>query len=92
MNYTYSYWKNNENEKMQKSKRDEKNIMLETRIARNIELNKMKLLIIRISRSVPMKHLNASSGDKIIGSPRTLNDVFIRIGHPVIFLNSEIKE
>ena len=42
MNYTYSYWKNNENEKMQKSKRDEKNIMLETRIARNIELNKMK--------------------------------------------------
>lgn len=41
MNYTYSYWKNNENEKMQKSRRDEKNIMLETRIARNIELNKM---------------------------------------------------
>ena len=31
MNYTYSYWKNNENEKMKKSKRDEKNIMLETK-------------------------------------------------------------
>lgn len=42
MNYTYSYWKTNENEKMEKSKRDEKNIMLETKIARNIEFNKMK--------------------------------------------------
>ena len=42
MNYTYSYWKTNENEKMVKSKRDEKNIMLETKIARNIEYNKMK--------------------------------------------------
>lgn len=42
MNYTYSYWKNNESEKIQKSKRDEKNIMLETRISRNIELNKTR--------------------------------------------------
>ena len=42
MNYIYSYWKNNEGEKIQKSKRDEKNIMLETRIARNIQLNKTR--------------------------------------------------
>lgn len=42
MNYIYSYWKNNEDEKIKKSKRDEKNIMLETSIARNIELNKTR--------------------------------------------------
>lgn len=42
MNYIYSYWKNNENEKIKKSKRDEKNIMLETKINRNIEYNRIK--------------------------------------------------
>ena len=42
MNYIYSYWKNNENEKIMKSKRDEKNIMLETKINRNIEYNRIK--------------------------------------------------
>ena len=45
-----------------------------------------------MSKSVPMKHLNASAGVQIIGSPRTLKEVFTSIGHPVISLNFEIRE
>ena len=44
------------------------------------------------SKFVVIKHLNASSGEQIIGSPLTLNDVFKSTGHPVIFLNSDINE
>ena len=43
----------------------------------------------RISSSVPIKQLNASSGVLTMGSPLTLNEVFTNIGHPVFFLNSD---
>ena len=45
-----------------------------------------------MSNSVPMKHLKASVGVHIIGSPRTLNEVLTTIGQPVICLNFEITE
>ena len=39
MNYSHYYWKKDEKEKPKKSKKDEKNILLETEITRNIELD-----------------------------------------------------
>ena len=38
-----------------------------------------------------MKQLKASVGVLTIGSPLTLNEVFIIKGQPVFFLNLEIK-
>ena len=40
-----------------------------------------------LSNSVPIKQLNASVGVLTIGSPLTLNDVLIKIGQLVFFLN-----
>lgn len=39
MNYSHYYWKKDEEDKPKKSKKDEKNILLETEITRNIELD-----------------------------------------------------
>ena len=44
-----------------------------------------------LSRSVPIKQLNASSGVFTIGSPLTLKDVFTRIGQLVFSLNFSIN-
>ena len=43
------------------------------------------------SNSVPIKHLNASSGVHIIGSPLTLNDVFTTTEQSVFSLNLVIS-
>ena len=37
-----------------------------------------------------IKHLKASVGEQMIGSPRTLKEVFTTIGHPVFSLNLDI--
>ena len=44
----------------------------------------------KTSNSVPMKHLKASSGEHIIGSPRTLKDVLTTRGQPVFSLNFDM--
>ena len=41
-----------------------------------------------MSKSVPMKQLNASITEQTIGSPLTLKDVLTKTGHSVIFSNS----
>jgi len=45
------------------------------------------LPITNLSKSVPIKQLNASSGVLTISSPLTLKDVFTRIGQFVFSLN-----
>ena len=47
---------------------------------RNKFLNRTKLLITKISKFVPIKHLKASSGVQTMGSPLMLKEVFIIIG------------
>ena len=39
---------------------------------------------------MPIKHLNASVGVQIIGSPRTLTEVLTTSGQPVLSFNLEI--
>ena len=51
----------------------------------------MKFSQTKISKSVPIKHLNASLILQTIGSPLILNEVFTKIGQLVIFLNSANK-
>ena len=46
----------------------------------------------KMSISVPIKHLNASVGEHIMGSPRTLNEVFTTRGQPVYKLWNIIYE
>ena len=45
----------------------------------NQDLINKQLLITNTSISVPIKHLKASKGEVTIGSPLTLNEVFIKI-------------
>ena len=52
-----------------------------------ITLIKIKFFITKISKFVPIKQLNASSIEQTIGSPLTLNEVFINTEQFVISLN-----
>ena len=45
----------------------------------------------KTSISVRIKHLYASWGVHTIGSPRTLNEVLINVGQPVLFLKASIN-